>query len=350
MRGAETKIDIVIPNWNGKTLLGVCLSSLRRQTFAGFHVIVVDNGSSDGSVEFLRGEFPEVEVVALDRNTGFSVAVNAGIAVSRAPWVLLLNNDMEVAEDCLAEVVAAMGCYPDADAFALKMLNFHQRHLLDGAGDAFLRGGVGYRLGTMEDDGPVYDTDRPVFGACAGAALYRRDFFAEVGTFDPDFFAYLEDVDLNLRAARLGKKMVFITAARVYHLGSATSGSKFNPLTIRLSTRNNLFVLAKNYPCALLLRFLPALLVYQGAWLLFCLKKGMIGPYLRGIFEGLGSYAAFNRKGIEFRRRPDLLPVGEFARLLVAAEGEAIASIMRRRSLSGKTNSLLSLYRSIFLR
>ena len=350
MRGAETTIDIVIPSWNGKRFLEVCLSSLRRQTCAGFHVIVVDNGSSDGSVEYLRAEFPEVEVVALHHNTGFSVAVNAGIAASRAPHVLLLNNDMEVAEDCLAELMAAMGRYPEADVFALKMINFHQRHLLDGAGDAFLRGGVGYRLGTMEADGPVYGTDRPVFGACAGAALYRRDFFTEAGLFDPEFFAYLEDVDLNLRAARLGKKMVYIATARVYHLGSATSGSKFNPLTIRLSTRNNLFVLAKNYPLGLLLRFLPALLVYQGAWLLFCLKKGMIGPYLRGIFEGLGRFSDFVRKGGEFRSRPGLLPVDKFASMLAAAEGEAIASIMRRRSASGKTNALLSLYRSIFLR
>jgi len=347
--GNEPLIDIVIPNWNGRQFLGDCLQSLRRQTYDNFRVIVVDNGSSDGSCDYLRTNFPEVEVVSLPENTGFSYAVNTGISASRAPLILLLNNDMEVAEDCVERLTAALERYADIDAFALKMINFHQRHLLDGAGDAFLRGGVGYRLGTMEEDGPLYQTDRPVFGACAGAALYRRDFFTSVGVFDPDFFAYLEDVDLNLRARRLGKRFMYLSSAKVYHLGSATSGSKFNPLTIRLSTRNNILVLAKNYPLPLLCRFLPAILVYQVAWLSFCLKKGLVVPYLQGLGQGLVSWPRFRRKADAFFRREKLLSLDIFAALLKKAENEVVCSIMARRRGTGKSNNLLMLYRKLFL-
>lgn len=349
MAGSEPLIDIVIPNWNGRQFLGDCLLSLRRQSYDNFRVIVVDNGSRDGSCEFLRTNFPDVKLVSLPENTGFSYAVNTGITASQAPLILLLNNDMEVAEDCVERLAAALERYPEFDAFALKMINFHQRHLLDGAGDAVLRAGVGYRLGTMEEDGPLYQMDRQVFGACAGAALYRRDFFTTVGLFDPDFFAYLEDVDINLRARRLGKGFMYLSSAKVYHLGSATSGSKFNPLTIRLSTRNNILVLAKNYPLSIFIRFLPAIMVYQVAWMLFCCKKGLVVPYLQGIFQGLVSWPRFRSKGGVFFHREKLLSLDTFAALLKEAENEVIHSIMARRKAVGKSNILLLLYRKLFL-
>lgn len=348
MPGNEPLIDIIIPNWNGKHFLETCLESLRRQSFSAFRVIVVDNGSSDGSRDYLGRGYPEVEVIGLPENAGFSVAVNTGIVASRAPWVLLLNNDIEVDQDCLLGLAKAIERYPESDVFALKMINFHQRHLLDGVGDVVLRGGVGYRLGTMESDGRQYQEDYPVFGACAGAALYRRSFFDQVGLFDPGFFAYLEDVDLNLRARRLGKSCMYLAHAKVYHIGSATSGSKFNPLTIRLSTRNNLLVLAKNYSLSLFLRFFPAIFVYQCAWLVFCIKKGVIIPYLHGIAQGLGDFFKFRREGRRFLAQSGLLSETIFAGLVEEAERQAIGSIMARRSASGKGNRLLRLYLQFF--
>lgn len=349
MLDSEAYIDIVIPNWNGKQFLGTCLESLRRQTYQKFRVIVVDNGSIDGSCAYLDANFPEVKVIALRENTGFSVAVNAGIEASQAPWILLLNNDMEVDGACLQNLVNGCQRYPEIDAFALKMVNFKQRHLLDGAGDAVLRGGVGYRLGTMEEDGPSYQQDRPVFGACAGAALYRREFFQQVGLFDSDFFAYLEDVDLNLRARRLGKSYMYLAAAKVFHIGSASSGSKFNPLTIRLSTRNNLLVIAKNYSWTLFARFLPAILVYQIAWLLFCGKKRMLGPYFQGLAQGVGSFCSFTTKRRILSEKPQIISENTFAILINASECEAIRSIMARRSANGKGNAMLTLYCRLFL-
>jgi hypothetical protein len=340
-------IEIVIPNWNGKHLLQDCLDSLARQTFQDFSVTVVDNGSSDGSVALLATDYPKVKVISFAENRGFSVAVNAGIEQSSAPWILLLNNDMEIDAHCLAALRTGVETYHDYDFFALKMLSFQQRTFLDGAGDGFLRGGAGYRLGTMEEDGPPYDQDRDVFGACAGAALYRRDFFTRTGLFDQDFFAYLEDVDLNLRARRLGCRCRFLAAAIVWHIGSATSGSKINPLTIRLSTRNNINVLAKNYPLTLALRYLPAIFLYQLAWFLFNLKKGMLLPYLQGLRQGLAELP-----GMLAKRRMNAagnISVAAFDSILRHAERDAVDSIMARRRAAGKGNFLLRTYVKFFL-
>lgn len=349
MSGHDPLIEIIIPNWNGEGMLRHCLQSLRQQTFSGFAVTVVDNGSRDGSIELVEQQFPEIRLIKFGHNTGFSVAVNTGIEAARAPWLLLLNNDMEVAPDCLEQLRQAVGRYPEFDFFALKMMNFHQRDCIDGAGDAVLRGGVGYRLGTMEKDGEGYRHDRETFGACAGAALYSRELFARVGLFDSDFFAYLEDVDLNMRARRLGSRCLFLASALVYHIGSASSGSKINDLTVRLSTRNNLYVLVKNYPGGLFLRFLPAIVIYQTAWLLFCLKKGMLIPYLAGLWQAMLALPGLLRSRGKMSVAASTIPVERFAAMIRSAEREAICSIMARRTAAGKGNFLLNLYCTLLL-
>lgn len=342
-------IEIIIPNWNGEGMLRHCLQSLRQQTFSGFTVTVVDNGSRDGSVELVQQEFPEIRLIRFADNTGFSVAVNTGIEAARAPWLLLLNNDMEVAPDCLEHLRQAIARYPEYEFFALKMMNYHRRELVDGAGDAVLRGGVGYRLGTMELDGEDYRHDRETFGACAGAALYAKELFTRVGLFDNDFFAYLEDVDLNMRARRSGSRCLFVARAIVYHIGSASSGSKINELTVRLSTRNNIYVLAKNYPFSLLLRFLPAIAVYQLAWLLFCLKKGMLRAYLSGLGQAMITLPGLLKKGGRTHRHGSAIPLRHFAAMIREAERQAVRSIMARRTAAGKGNFLLNLYCSLLL-
>lgn len=349
MTGHEPLIEIIIPNWNGRDMLEHCLLSLRRQTFSGFCVTVVDNGSRDGSIELMERQFPEVRLIKLGYNTGFSVAVNQGIEAAVAPWLLLLNNDMEVAPDCLEKLCVAVGKYPGYDSFALKMMNFHQREHIDGAGDAVLRGGVGYRLGTMEKDCERYRQDRETFGACAGAALYAKRFFAKVGLFDSDFFAYLEDVDLNMRARRLGSRCMFIASALVYHIGSASSGSKINALTVRLSTRNNFYVLVKNYSLGLVVRFFPAIAAYQIAWMLFCLKKGMLIPYFSGLWQVIGALPRLVGKRRKMEENSALLPMHQFAALIRSAEREAVHSIMARRTAAGKGNFLLNLYCALLL-
>jgi len=347
-RAALHDIDIVIPTWNGKQLLGPCLASICNQSFTSFRVIVVDNGSTDGSADYIRAGFPEVRLIGLDANRGFSAAVNAGIAAGEAPLIFLLNNDTELAPDCLAKLAAA-AAGSDDDFFAPKMLSFHQREILDGAGDGFLRGGVGYRLGTMERDSEVYNRSRRVFGACGGAALYRRAMFDRVGLFDEDYFAYLEDVDFNFRANRAGFTCRYVPAARVFHIGSATSGSRINSFTVRLSTRNNFFLLLKNYPWSFFIRFLAPILIYQFFWLLFVIKKGQLGGYTAGIagfFGNIGPVLAKRKTTLAARGISDR----ELIRRVLEAEQDVIDSIMRRRQSQGKGNGMLKLYARLFLR
>jgi len=151
-------IDIIIPNWNGRTLLKTCLDSLHGQSSRAFRTIVVDNGSTDGSVSFIEKNYPDVKIIELDENKGFSAAVNRGILASDSQWVVLLNNDVEVASDCMEYLDNVCSHHQEYDFFALKMIDFHKRTHIDGAGDSVMRGGVGYRLGTMEiqaDQKPV---------------------------------------------------------------------------------------------------------------------------------------------------------------------------------------------------
>lgn len=342
-----TGIDIIIPNWNGRALLPTCLGSLQAQRQPGTHVIVVDNGSTDGSVPFIRDAFPWVEVVSLPENRGFSGAVNAGIRAGHRPWIMLLNNDTEVHPDCLRALRERCRTHAEVAMFALKMCAFDRREMLDGAGDGILRGGVGYRLGTMEIDGPDYALSRDVFGACAGAALYRRDLFERIGLFDEEFFAYLEDVDINLRAARAGASCRYLPEAVVYHIGSASSGSKINSFVVRLSTRNNIFVIAKNYSPALLVRFLPALLVYQLFWLFFVIKKRQFVAYLQGLCQ------AVVKLPVMIRHRRELaassrLSERQLAGRIIESERQVVTSIMARRTQQGKGNLALRCYLRIF--
>jgi GT2 family glycosyltransferase len=276
--------------------------------------------------------------------------VNAGILSSDAPYVFLLNNDTELTPGCLYHLISAATELLEYDFFVPKMLSFHHRTVLDGAGDGYLRGGAGYRLGTMEQDSALYSQAGPTFGACAGAALYRRMVFdrSHVGLFDEDFFAYLEDVDLNLRLNRAGYKGYYVPAAKVYHIGSASSGAKFNPFTIRLSTRNSLYVLLKHYSLSLFLRFLPVIAIYQLCWLLFTIKKGHFAAYCQGIGEALVSCGSMLRKRQDIRRH-DRLSEKEFAACLRNAEKAAVRSIMQRRNEQGKTNWLLKIYQALFL-
>jgi GT2 family glycosyltransferase len=348
MPNSHPHVDIVIPNFNGVEFLDVCLRSLARQTYSFFTIIVVDNGSVDSSLEFIRTRYPLVHLISWPRNKGFSPAVNAGISAGASPLVFLLNNDTELASDCLEQLVNTSILQKEYDFFAAKMINYSERHLLDGAGEGFLRGGVGYRLGTMESDDGFYSQPGKAFGACAGAAMYRRELFEAVGLFDEDFFAYLEDVDFNFRANSRSKKCYYVPEARVFHIGSATSGSKINDFTVRLSTRNNLSVLVKNYPLVLFFRFAPAILVYQFAWLFFVVKKHQFFAYLRGVAEFISQLPVMTRK----RKRmlaEKTVSSDDLATICLSAEQEVMRSIMRRRQAQGKSNWLLSLYTRLFL-
>ncbi|MBT8338514.1 MAG: glycosyltransferase family 2 protein [Desulfatitalea sp.] len=342
-------IDIIIPNWNGKKLLEICLASLAKQDCKDFTITVVDNGSSDDSLGFLENCYPEIQVISFSENRGFSVAVNEGIKATENPWVFLLNNDIEVENDCITQLKKACINNRKYDFFALKMIDYYHRDKIDGAGDAVLRAGVGYRIGTMELDCRRYAIQRDVFGACAGAALYKRSMFDKIGCFDEDFFAYLEDVDFSIRAVRAGNRCCYLPDVRVYHMGSASSGSRINAFIVSHSTRNNIFIILKNYYLELFLRFLPSIIVYQVLWFLFVVKYRHVLAYAKGFFQGLKCFRKMIRRGIHDRKMNGRIPESVFGNMIIESEKQALFSIMRRRKQLGKSNLLFDAYLRIFI-
>ena len=217
--------SIIIPHWNGKQHLDDCLYSLRRQRFTDFEVILVDNGSTDGSQAYVQQHFPEVRLLALGRNRGFTGACNAGILAAHSPIILLLNNDTETDPNWLAAILDAFHRRPDVGSIASKMLLFDRRDHFHTAGDFYRLDGIPGNRGVWQRDVGQYDREEEVFSACGGAAAYRRAMLDEIGLLDDDFFFSCEDVDLGWRAQLAGWRVLYVPTAVVYHKLKATGGS-----------------------------------------------------------------------------------------------------------------------------
>jgi GT2 family glycosyltransferase len=300
---AQALVSIVIPNWNGKKFLAGCLDSLAAQTYSPLEVIVVDNGSMDGSVALLKTNYPWVKLIRFDQNTGFSVAVNAGILQASGDLVALLNNDTIVDGAWVEALVRALDEHPEAGSVACKMLAYDDKTILDGAGDGYRRGGLPGRIGHREEDVGQFDQPRYVLGACGGAAMYRRELFDKIGLFDEDYFAYLEDVDMGLRAQRAGYKCYYVPSAVVYHLGCGTTGSGYSPMVVRLSAQNNINTIVKNIPAKLLFRFLPQIIYWQSFYLaVVIIRGGQLLPWLHGVANAIWLLPKMLAKRDQIRR------------------------------------------------
>ncbi|HUX77135.1 MAG TPA: glycosyltransferase family 2 protein [Anaerolineae bacterium] len=243
--GDEPLVSVIIPNWNGAHHLTHCLASLRRQIFREFEVIVADNGSTDGSLELLAREYPEVRVLALGENLGFAGACNAGMRVARGTFVVLLNNDAEADSRWLSEVVAAFQRHPEAGLVASKMLLFDRRDTLHTAGDFYRVDGIPGNRGVWQKDEGQYDREETVFSACGGSAAYRKAMLEQVGLLDEGFFFSCEDVDLAWRAQLAGWQCIYVPRAVVYHKLSATGGGVTASF---YDGRNFFYLLVKDYP------------------------------------------------------------------------------------------------------
>ncbi|MEK9162261.1 MAG: glycosyltransferase family 2 protein [Chloroflexota bacterium] len=237
-------VSIIIPNWNGAHFLPACLDSLRRQTHREHEVIVADNASSDDSSELLARDYPEVKVVALDHNTGFTGACNAGLIAANGEIKILLNNDTEVEPNWIEEVVAAFDRHPKAGIVASKMLLFDRRDTFHTAGDLYRVDGIPVNRGVWQKDENQFQ-EGLVFSACGGAAAYRVEMLDQIGLLDPDFFFSCEDIDLAWRAQLAGWQAVYAPKAVVYHKLSATGGGKTASFH---DGRNFIYVMIKNVP------------------------------------------------------------------------------------------------------
>ncbi|MBA3946983.1 MAG: glycosyltransferase family 2 protein [Herpetosiphonaceae bacterium] len=303
-------IDILIPNYNGRQLLPTCLDALAQQTRQDFRITVVDDGSTDGSVEFLRQAYPHVNVLPFTENRGLVVAVNRAIAQTTAPFVVLLNNDTEAESEWLTALIGALERWPQYAFAASKLRLFDERSALHAAGDTYTAWGIPGNRGVWQEDCGQYDAVSEVFGPCAGAAAYRRAALQALAVdgqvLDEALFMYCEDVDLNLRAHLAGLRTVFVPSAVVYHRLSATAGGS---LASYYCGRNFIAVWVKNMPAPIIRRYWPHFVLAQLGIAVDALRniRGEAArARLRGQLRGLRDLPQFMRK----RRRtlqPELL-------------------------------------------
>jgi len=267
------KVSIIIPNLNGEAYIENCLDSISKLEFKDYDVIIIDNGSTDRSIEIIKNHQINAKVIQNKKNVGFAKAVNQGILISEARYVALLNNDTEVSKDWLMELYRAVYNKKDVFSVTSKMMQYQRRDLIDSAGDEYTILGWAYKRGDNLSSDYFRDSDE-VFSACAGAAIYDREKVIEIGLFDEEFFAYLEDVDISYRARIYGYKILYSSSSIVYHIGSATSGSKYNKLKVELASRNNLYVIFKNMPLLQLIINFPFIVLGDLVKWLFFVKKG----------------------------------------------------------------------------
>lgn len=289
------QISVIILNWNGKQFLEDCLGAIRRQTFRDFETILVDNGSTDGSVEYLRTHFPGVKLLALPDNLGFTGGNIAGYAQASGDLVVLLNNDTEAHPSWLEEMHRASQAYPDAGSFASKMMYFDERNRVENCGFDMGIAGATVDLGRDEPDGPMWAQARKVFGGSGGAVAYRRKMLHEIGFLDPDFFMTYEDADLSFRAQLQGYGCVYVPGAIVYHRYRATN-RKTPSRQVFYSQRNIEFVYLKNMPLSLILQSALQRLLYEIGAAIYFSKEGTGSAFFRAKLDVLKCLPSILRK------------------------------------------------------
>lgn len=280
--GADSpRVTVAVLSYDGMHLLEKALPSIAAQRYRDSEVLVVDNGSGDGTAGWLAEAWPQVRVVALEANIGVTAALNVCVAEATGELVMLLNNDVELEPDCVERLVGALDEHPQAGSASPKLLDFYDRTVLDGAGDVFTWSGSPRRRGHGETDRGQFDAEQPIFGVCGGAAMYRTDALRRVGPFDEDFFAYYEDSDWSLRAQVAGFGCRYVPAAVVYHMGSATLGREMTDFTRYHLWRNSVWMLAKSLPAGVALRHAPRLLYGQLWNLAMALRDRRVGLLAR---------------------------------------------------------------------
>lgn len=278
------KATVIIPNFNGMKYLPACIESLKAQTSRAFGILIVDNASTDGSREWIEGK--GLSCIKNEENLGFAGGVNIGIRSCSTEYVILLNNDTRVYPDYVEKLIGAIERSDRIFSVSPMMIKEGNHALIDDAGDGLCILGWGYQRGIDE---PVsrYERKKEIFTACGGAAIYRRSVLDQIGLFDEKHFAYLEDIDLGYRAKLHGYHNMYEPSARVYHIGSATSGSKYNSFKVRLAARNTVYMLYKNQPNLQLIINSPFILLGILAKTAFFDRLGFKKEYVSGIKEGL---------------------------------------------------------------
>lgn len=282
----QVSASVIIPNWNGEQLLGDCLKSLSGQTFKDFEIILVDNGSKDGSAEYVSDNFPQVKIIRLQKNFGFAKAINEGVKASDTKYVVFLNNDTAVDKNFLSNLIICADKHPECISINSKLLNFYDRKKIDGVGILINEVGQARSIGWQEEDKGQYEQENYIFGATGGASLFRRENFIKVGYFDESYFMYSEEVDFAFRAQFLGYKSIYCPQAVVYHKHKATAKKSLNNIEY-WQFRSMTQTIIKDFPSFILfkkLRWLKIILVHFNTYF-YQIKNGFFwSPFLADLW------------------------------------------------------------------
>ena len=290
-------INIVVVNWNGKELLPACLDALRNQVYKPLCITFVDNGSDDGSIDFVSQNYPEVEIISLPGNFGFSAANNIALRNVKTKYVALINNDAIPHIDWLKNLVEALENHSSAGCAASKILFYDNPKIIDRAGDSYTKAGAGLLRGRGKSSSN-YRRQEYIFGACAGAALYRAEMFNDIGLFDEDFFLLYEDVDLSFRAQLKGYKCLYVPEAVVYHRASSSIVYD-SSISVYYSHRNLEWTYIKNMPARLILKTILQHGIYDIASFFFFVVRGRGRDFVKSKMDALKGV----KKMLKKRRR-----------------------------------------------
>jgi GT2 family glycosyltransferase len=329
------KVAVVIPNWNGVHDLPGCLDSLISQTLSS-HIIVVDNGSSDNSIELMEKNYPSVEIIKLPKNRGFDGGVNAGIKKALGDGfecIALFNNDAVAEKNWLKYVLDFLEENPQAGIVTSKIVDQHNTNF-DSTGDMYTVWGLAYPRGRGEAVSNKYDENIWVFGASGGASIYRSKMFKEIGIFDEDFFAYYEDIDISFRAQLAGWKVAYEPKAIVYHQINATS-NRIKNFAIYHTLKNYPQVFWKNVPLKLIPRIFPRfVLAYLMIWGR-ALSRGQVWASTKGVMASIALWPKkiWQRRKIQKMRK---VPVDYIESIIIHDLPPNAHNLRRLRGFWGK--------------
>jgi GT2 family glycosyltransferase len=282
------KVTVAIVNWNGERFLDRCLSALLAQTVTPHEIILVDNASSDASLDIVR-RYPSVRILELSENLGFARGNNVAIqaAAAESEWIALLNPDAFPEPRWLEALVSAARENDEVDVFGSKLINAADPSVLDGAGDAYHISGLVWRMGHGVPVASLSAQVSEVFSPCAASALYRRSALLEVGGFDEDYFCYVEDVDIGFRLRLAGYRCLFVPASVAQHVGSGTTGGQHSEFAMYHGHRNMVWTFVKDMPGMLFWLLLPLHVLMNLATILWFASKGRSGVILRAKRDAL---------------------------------------------------------------
>jgi len=278
-------VSFIIVNWNGKHLLSDCLNSIKNQTYSNYEIILVDNGSIDDSPNFVKEHFPDVNLIQLEENKGFTGGNIEGLKQARGNFIALLNNDAIIHPRWLEHMLRAINSNERIGICSSKII-IDGTNKIDSIGDTFTTAFNGTKVGEYQEESN-FISSRYFPGACAAAVLYRKQMIDEIGFLDDDFFLNHEDTDFNMRSWLAGWKCIFVPEAIAYHKVSVSIGH-LSDKAIYYFSRNTEWVWIKNVPLRLIIRYLPHRLLYECASFgFFCIVKNKWRPFLKGKIDAI---------------------------------------------------------------